>query len=135
MLKAMALGADAVYTGTAAIMAMLGDQITKATPFEPPTDLVVYTGKMTERLDIDKSVQNLFNFLNAAVREMEMVAVTLGKVSLTDIGRDDLAALDPFLARVLYIDLGFVSPEDQGVFYNNFEDINMMRTQSQHAAH
>lgn len=135
ILKAMALGADAVYIGTAAIMAMLGDQITKATPFEPPTDLVVYTGKMTERLDIDKSVQNLFNFLNAAVREMEMVAVTLGKVSLTDIGRDDLTALDPFLARALYIDLGFVSPEDQGVFYNNFEDINVMRTQSQHAAH
>jgi len=135
MLKAMALGADAVYIGTAAIMAMLGDQITKATPFEPPTDLVVYTGKMTERLDIDKSVQNLFNFLNAAVREMEMVAVTLGKVSLTDIGRDDLVALDPFLARALYVDLGFVSPEDQGVFYNSFEDINMMRTQSQHAAH
>lgn len=135
MLKAMALGADAVYIGTAAIMAMLGDQITKATPFEPPTDLVVYTGKMTERLDIDKSVQNLFNFLNAAVREMEMVAVTLGKVSLTDIGRDDLAALDPFLARALYIDLGFVSPENQGVFYNYFEDINVMRTQSQYAAH
>ncbi|MDD4335532.1 MAG: FMN-binding glutamate synthase family protein, partial [Desulfotomaculaceae bacterium] len=72
MLKAMALGADAVYIGTAAIMAMLGDQITKAIPFEPPTALVVYTGKMTDQLDVDKSVQNLFYFLNAAVREMGM---------------------------------------------------------------
>ncbi|MDD4766319.1 MAG: FMN-binding glutamate synthase family protein [Desulfotomaculaceae bacterium] len=135
MLKAMALGADAVYIGTAAIMAMLGDQITKATPFEPPTALVVYTGKMTDRLDVDRSVQNLFNFLNAAVREMEMVAITLGKVSLTDISSDDLVALDPFLARALNIDLGFVSPQNQSVFYNNFEDINMIRTQSQHTAH
>ncbi len=135
MLKAMALGADAVYIGTAAIMAMLGDQITKATPFEPPTALVVYTGKMTDRLDVDRSVQNLFNFLNATVREMEMVAITLGKVSLTDISSNDLVALDPFLARALNIDLGFISPQKQSVFYNNFEDINMIRTQSQHTAH
>ncbi|MDD4334987.1 MAG: hypothetical protein PHY77_05195, partial [Desulfotomaculaceae bacterium] len=104
-------------------------------PFEPPTALVVYTGKMTDQLDVDKSVQNLFYFLNAAVREMEMVAITLGKVSLTDISGDDLVALDPFLARALNIDLGFVSPQNQGVFYNNFADINMVRTQSQHTAH
>lgn len=135
MLKAMAMGAGAVYIGTAAIMAMLGDQITKATPFEPPTDLVVYTGKMTDRLDVDRSVQNLFYFLNAAVREMEMVAVTLGKVSLADIGREDLVAVDPFLARALNIDLGFVSPENQGAFYDNFEVINAMRTQAPHSAH
>lgn len=135
MLKAMALGADAVYIGTAAIMAMLGDQITKATPFEPPTALVVYAGKMSDRLDVDKSVQNLFNFLNAITHEMEMVAITLGKVSLTDISSDDLVALDPFLARALNIDLGFVSPQNQSVFYNNFADINMIRTQPQHPAH
>lgn len=119
MLKAMALGADAVYIGTAAVMAMVGDQITKAIPFEPPTDLVVYTGKMTDHLDVEKSAQNLFYFLNACVQEMELVATTLGKVSLTDINRDDLVCIDPFLAKALNVQLGFVSPEKQDSYYNS----------------
>lgn len=120
MLKAMALGADAVYIGTAAIMAMIGDQITKSVPFEPPTDLVVYTGKITDHLDVDKSAKNLFYFLNACVREMELVAITVGKTSLSDIGTDDLVSLDPFLSKALNIDLGYVSADSQDNFYTNF---------------
>jgi len=118
MLKAMALGADAVYIGTAAVMAMVGDQITRALPFEPPTGMVVYTGKMTDQLDVAKSAQNLFYFLNACIREMELVAATLGKVALADISKEDMVALDPFLAKALKIDLGFVPPERQDVFYD-----------------
>lgn len=118
MLKAMALGANAVYIGTAAIMALIGDQITKSLPFEPPTDLAVYTGKMKDRLDVDKSARNLFYFLNACVREMELVAITTGKVALGDLNRDDLVALDPFLARALKIDLGYVAPESQAAFFS-----------------
>ncbi|MDD4239214.1 MAG: FMN-binding glutamate synthase family protein [Desulfotomaculaceae bacterium] len=129
MLKAMALGADAVYIGTAAIMAMLSDQSTKALPFEPPTDLVVYTGKRTGLLDIDQAVQNVFYFLNACVHEMEMVAVTTGKVSLTDIDRNDLVALDPFLAKALNIGLGYVSPENQEMFFNGLEHMDIVRTE------
>jgi glutamate synthase domain-containing protein 2 len=128
MLKAMALGADAVYIGTAAVMAMISDQSTKALPFEPPTDLVVYTGKRTGLLDIDKAVQNAFYFLNACIHEMEMVAVSMGKASLTDIDRSDLVAIDPFLAKALHIDLGYISPENQESFYNGFEQMDAVRT-------
>lgn len=135
MLKAMALGADAVYIGTAAVMAMVGDQITRALPFEPPTDLVIYTGKMTDHLDVDKSAQNLFYFLNACIREMELVAATLGKVSLADISKEDLVALDPFLASALKIDLGFVPPENQDIFYGDFEKLNLPGTQVWEATH
>ncbi|MCL6445218.1 MAG: FMN-binding glutamate synthase family protein, partial [Alicyclobacillus sp.] len=39
MLKALALGADAVYIGTAALFAVVHTQIVKAIPFEPPTQL------------------------------------------------------------------------------------------------
>jgi len=113
MLKAMALGADAVYTGTAAVMAMVGDQATEAVPFEPPTSLVVYTGKMTDKLDVDRAARNLQRFLNACVTEMETVAVTLGRTALADIGRSDLCALDPVLARATGVQLGLVSPDEQ----------------------
>ncbi len=117
MLKAMALGANAVYTGTAAVMAMVGDQMAKTVPFEPPTGMVVYTGKMTGHLDMERSVRNLFNFLNSCVMEMELVAISTGKVALADINRDDLVCLDPFLARALDLQLGFVAPEDQDSYY------------------
>jgi glutamate synthase domain-containing protein 2 len=121
MLKAIALGADAVYIGTAAVMAMIGDQITSSVPFEPPTSLVVYTGKETERLDVEQGAQNLFNFLNACVHEMELVAISLGQTSLSDVSKADLVCLDPFLSKALKIDYGAVAPEEQDIFYGNFD--------------
>jgi glutamate synthase domain-containing protein 2 len=134
MLKAMALGANAVYIGTAAVMAMIGDQMAKTLPFEPPTDLAVYTGKMTDRLDLDKSVQNLFYFLNACVREMELVAITAGKVALGDLNRDDLVTLDPFLARALKIDFGYVAPESQTAYFSEFLAPGTFQTNNEEAA-
>lgn len=119
-LKAMALGAEAVYIGTVAMMALVGDQITKTLPFEPPTDLVIYNAKMTDQLDVERSAANLFNYLKAAVREMELVSYSLGKTSLTDISKSDLCTLDPFLSKATGVDLGFISNEEQKDFYEGF---------------
>lgn len=118
-LKAMALGADAVYIGTSALIAMIGDQLTKTAPFEPPVDLVIYSGKMTDQLDIDRSVMNLTNYLNACVREMELVAYSAGKTHFSEFSREDLCALDPFLARAVGVELAFVSSEDQEQYYRS----------------
>lgn len=119
MLKAMALGADAVYIGTAAVMALIGDQMTKVFPFEPPTSLVVYTGKMTDQLDVDLSAKNLQRFLTACVTEMELTAMSLGKTSLTDLTKSDLCTLDPFIAMATGIQFGYVSPEHQDRFFSD----------------
>jgi len=116
-LKAMALGADAVYIGTAAVMALVGDQMAKTAPFEPPTSLVVYDAKMTDSLDLDRSAEQLANFLKASVKEMELVCYSLGKKSLSHINRSDLCALDPFVARALGVELGFVAPAEQDAYY------------------
>lgn len=117
MLKALALGADAVYIGTAAVMALVGDQMVKSLPFEPPTSLVVYTGKMTDQLDIDHSAKNLQRFLNACVTEMELVAISLGKTALADLSKSDLCTIDADIARATGIQLGHVSPENQDRFF------------------
>jgi glutamate synthase domain-containing protein 2 len=119
-LKAMALGADAVYIGTIAMISMVGDQMTKTLPFEPPTDLVVYNAKMTDKLDIDRSATNLFNFLNASVREMELICYTTGKTNLSDISKSDLCTLDPFLSRATGVDLGYISHEEQKNYFEGF---------------
>lgn len=122
-LKAMALGADAVYTGTAAVMALVGDQMTKALPFEPPTSLVVYDAKLTEKLDVDRGAAHLFNFLNASVAEMELVCYSLGKTSLRDVSLSDLCTMDPFLSRAIGVELGYVAPDKQQQFFAGIESL------------
>lgn len=117
MLKALACGADAVYIGTAAVMALVSEQMVKALPFEPPTDLVVYSGKMTDQLDVEKASRNLVRYLNACMQEMEQVAISLGKTAIADISKSDLCTIDPFLAKATGIQLGTVSPEKQDRFF------------------
>lgn len=87
-------------------------------PFEPPTSLVVYTGKMTDQLDIDKGAQGLANYLKACVKEMELVAISMGKTDLAQMSKSDLCSLDPFLAKATGIELGYISPEEQEEFFN-----------------
>ncbi|MEJ8545044.1 FMN-binding glutamate synthase family protein [Brevibacillus borstelensis] len=123
MLKAIALGADAVYIGTAALMALVSEQMVKSVPFEPPTSLLVYTGKMTDQLDIEQAATNLFRYLNACVTEMEMVAVSAGKTALSDITKADLCTLDPFIAKATGIQLGYVAPEKQERFFEETKPV------------
>lgn len=132
-LKALALGADAVYIGTMAVMAVVGDQMTETLPFEPPTDLMIYGGKMTDKLDIEKGAQNLFRFLNASVKEMELVAYTTGRTSLRDISKSDMSTFDPFLSRALGVDLAYVSHEEQKQYFESFSDLPFLDTnQAEH---
>lgn len=119
MMKAMALGADAVYIGTTAIMAMVSDLIVETMPFEPPTSMVVYSGKATDQLDVDKAADNLTRYLQASVREMELMAISIGKDDLTALDRSDLCALDPFLAKAVGVDYAAVPPDAQSAFYRD----------------
>lgn len=116
-LKALALGADAVYIGTAAVMAVVGDQLSKTAPFEPPTDLVIYHGKMTDKLDIDRSAENLYYYLKASVKEMELVCYSTGKKRISDLSERDMCSLDPFLSRATGVELGYIAPEQQENFF------------------
>lgn len=120
MLKALALGADAVYIGTAAIMAMVSDLIVESMPFEPPTSMVVYSGKATDQLDVDKAAQNLTRYLQACVREMELVAISIGRDDFSAIDRSDLCALDPFLAKAIGVDYAAVPPEAQAEYFREW---------------
>lgn len=123
MMKAMALGADCVYIGTSALMALASEQMVKAVPFEPPTSLLVYTGKMTDQLDIDQAALNLARYLNACVLEMELTAISLGKTALSDITKSDLCAIDPFVAKATGLELGYVASSEQERFFRETETL------------
>ncbi len=70
-LKAMALGADAVYIGSIALVAMLQTQMNIASPFEPPVQTVLYHGKFKEDIDVEKGAEHLAKFLKSCVEEMK----------------------------------------------------------------
>lgn len=103
-LKAMALGADAVYIGSIALVAMLQTQFNLASPFEPPVQSVLYHGKYKEDLNIEQGAEHLAKFLKSCVEEMKLTAISLGKTDLQQIGRDDLVCMDRELATVLGVD-------------------------------
>ena len=106
-LKAMALGADAVYIGTAAVMAMIHTQMVETAPLEPPTQLALNSGRLKEELDLDLAVESLTNYLKSCVAEMVLGAVAMGKESLSAVDRNDLCALTPEVAELTGVQLAY----------------------------
>jgi glutamate synthase domain-containing protein 2 len=98
-LKAMALGADAVYIGSIALLAAMHTQASKVMPEAPPSQLALYKGKMNDKLDIDSAAHHLTNFLASCTAEMKLAVQAMGKHSVKELTREDLVAVDRDLAE------------------------------------
>ncbi len=99
-LKALALGADAIYLGTVPLFALVHGQVDKVMPWEPLTQLVNYKSPYKKKLDVPKAAQSVANVLQSMVQEMAQGVRGVGKSSLAEIGRNDLVALDDWTAEV-----------------------------------
>ncbi len=99
-LKALALGADAIFLGTAPLYASTCKQLPKVTPWKPPTELVYYDSKAKRKLDSNLAAESVANLFKAIVLEMEYALRILGKSSIRELGPDDLVALDDFSAEL-----------------------------------
>jgi glutamate synthase domain-containing protein 2 len=99
-LKAIALGADAIYLGTVPLYALVHKQIHIVLPWEPLTQLVWYDSPYKEQLDINLAGQSVFNVLKSMAMEMEEGVRALGKTALSEVGPNDLVALDEWTAQV-----------------------------------
>ena len=99
-LKALALGADAIYLGTIPLLALVHNQITKVSPWEPPTTLVYYNSPSKTQLTVDQAATSVVNVFTSMVLEMEEAMRALGKASLKEFGDDDLVALDAITAGI-----------------------------------
>ncbi len=99
-LKALALGADAIYLGTIPLLALAHNQVTKVAPWEPPTTLVYYNSPTKTQLNIGQAATSVANVLTAMVAEMEETMQALGKASLKELSQDDLVALDATTAKL-----------------------------------
>ncbi|GAB6153185.1 FMN-binding glutamate synthase family protein [Desulfosporosinus burensis] len=99
-LKAIALGADAIYMATVPLLALTHNQISKVIPWEPPTTLVFYDSPAKSKLDIDQAATSVVNALTSMVLEMEEGMRALGKTALKELNAEDLVALDSLSAEV-----------------------------------
>ncbi|MFD2371553.1 FMN-binding glutamate synthase family protein [Brevibacillus sp. GCM10020057] len=106
-LKALALGADGIFMGTAIVWAMTHDQVIKAIPWEPPTQLVFYPGTLKDEFDPEKAARHLENFFAAFVEELEIAILALGKRSLREVTAEDLVALDEWTSSVTHVPLAY----------------------------
>jgi glutamate synthase domain-containing protein 2 len=102
-LKALALGADAVYIGTIALLAALHTQMTKALPQAPPSQMLLYTGKLADKLNVDLAANHLANFLTSCKTEMQLAVQAVGKKSIKELNRSDIVTVEKDLANFVNI--------------------------------
>jgi len=107
--KALALGADAVYIGTAALIALncnkpLYEEDYHKLGTRPhfchhchtgrcPVGITTQDPELMKRLDIDEGAERVSNFLRAMTSEMQMLARACGKADVHDLEPEDLRAL------------------------------------------
>lgn len=106
-LKALALGADAIYLGTTALFAASHTQSLKAIPWEPPTQVAVFNGKLNKRFNWKQGATHLGNFLISSTEELKEGVRALGKRALQDVDHRDLIALDETTSSITGIPLAY----------------------------
>ncbi|NLM39969.1 MAG: FMN-binding glutamate synthase family protein [Firmicutes bacterium] len=106
-LKAIALGADAVYLGTMALFAAAHTQVLKAVPFEPPTQVALYRGTAANRYNYKKGAESLYKYLKSCTAEMQEGVRALGKRAVSEVSREDLVALDEHTSRITGLPLAY----------------------------
>jgi glutamate synthase domain-containing protein 2 len=108
--KALALGADAVAIGIAALLALNCNKETPESNFEEEIGAVAgqchhcHTGKcpvgiatqdpaLVARLDPDEAAERVANFINSMTMEMALITRSLGKGDVHSLEPEDMAAL------------------------------------------
>ena len=107
--KAMALGADAIYIGTSALMALncnkpIHVEDYKALGAEPyhchhchtglcPVGITTQDETLMKRLDIEEASERVANLLQAMTSEIQILARSCGKADVHDLEPEDMRAL------------------------------------------
>lgn len=100
-LKVLALGADAVYVGSALLFSVAHRQQLKPLPFEPPTQIVWNEGKFANEFDIEMGTTAATNYIKSSVEEIEVGIRAMGKRSLKEVTREDLVSYDENIAKMI----------------------------------
>jgi len=98
--KCLALGADAVYIGTAALIAINCEQYRICHTGLCPTGVTTHNPVLTRELDVQKGIERLCNFLRVSTEEIAAFARIAGKDDVNKLDSEDLVSLKKDLAQL-----------------------------------
>jgi glutamate synthase domain-containing protein 2 len=98
--KCLALGADAVYIGTSALIAINCKQYRICHTGNCPTGVATNNPALLQRLDVDEGIHRLTNFMNVSNLEMANFARIVGKADVRKLDIGDLVSLERDLAEI-----------------------------------
>ncbi|MHC4959233.1 MAG: glutamate synthase-related protein [Planctomycetota bacterium] len=98
--KALCLGADAVYSAGAMKMALGCTYLRRCHIGDCPYGIATMDESLRKRLDIEARARDVANLLQACGKTIESACRILGHAKVGDLALDDLAALNPEAARV-----------------------------------
>jgi glutamate synthase domain-containing protein 2 len=97
--KCLALGADAVYIGTSALIAINCQQYRICHTGHCPTGVTTNDPMLVQRLDVDEGVRKLTNFIKVSNLEVANLLRIVGKDDIGKLGIEDLVALKKELSE------------------------------------
>ena len=97
--KCLALGADGVYIGTAALIAINCEQYRMCYTGRCPTGITTQDPKLIKQIDHNICMNRLSNFLEVSTKEIANLARIVGKNDVSKLDKDDLVSVDRNLAR------------------------------------
>lgn len=98
--KCLALGADAVYIGTAVLIAINCRQYRVCHTGLCPTGVTTHNPELSKQLNVGDGVRKLKNFLKISTEEIAEFARITGKDDVRKLSSDDLVAMNQELARL-----------------------------------
>jgi methylamine---glutamate N-methyltransferase subunit C len=98
--KCLALGADAVYIGTSALIAINCQQFRVCHTGRCPTGVTTNDPILVQQLDVDEGTRKLTNFIKVSNLEIANILRIVGKDDIEKLGLEDLVALKKDLAEV-----------------------------------
>jgi glutamate synthase domain-containing protein 2 len=98
--KCLALGADAVYIGTAALIAINCEHYRICHTGLCPTGITTHNPALVKQLDVEKGIAKLSNFVTIATQEIANLTRIVGKDDVNKLDSDDLVAMNKDLAVI-----------------------------------
>lgn len=98
--KCLALGADAVYIGTAALIAINCEQYRICYTGKCPTGITTQNPQLTQQVDPEEATMKLCNFIELSTKEIANLTRIVGKNNISHLNKDDLVSVDRDLSRL-----------------------------------
>lgn len=98
--KCLALGANAVYVGTAALIAVGCEQYRICHTGKCPTGVTAHNPILEKQLKVEEGIKKLSNFINISTEEISNITRIAGKDDVKKLEKSDLVSLKKDLAEI-----------------------------------